>query len=144
MVNSSTEKNRPKTFRPEKFSAEKISAKNVFGRKIFMIGLLWTPDNTFLVPKDFSLKNARPKNISAENFSAEHFSSRKSFGRFFFDRKIFRSKISPSVSPKAEALGGFLPPRSVRRTSTYCPYPTPNRTPLIFPAERISQYQASQ
>ena len=31
--------------------------------------------------------------------------------------------------------GGRESPGSVRRTSTYRPYPTPNRTPLIFPAK---------
>ena len=59
----------------------------------------------------------RLKIFSAKNFSAEKF-----FGR----------KIRRPYRRRRKQLGG---PRSVRRTSTYRPYPTPKRTPLLVPAD---------
>ena len=90
-----------KVFRSKVFSAEKFFGRKIFGRK------------SFQPKKMFDRKKIRPKFFPAEQFSAD----------FFSGRKIFRSKNSPSVSPKAEAMGGGgSPPRSVGRTSTYRPY----------------------
>ena len=84
-------------FRPKKNSAE-----NFFGRKIFR-------------PKIF-----RPKIFSAETFFGRKFFRPKVFStENVFGRKHFWRKISPSVSPKAEAIGEVpggsgSPPRSAR------------------------------
>ena len=49
--------------------------------------------------------------------------------------KKFAVRIAKGGSNAGGPGGAEAPPRSVRRTSTYRPYPTPNRTTLIFPAD---------
>ena len=84
----------------------------IFGRKIFRL-------------KSFLAEIFRPKLFSAQIL----FSQKKCWTHLFFGPKIFWLKISPSVSPKAEAMGGGLgvagvrePPSvrpSVRRSQDY-------------------------
>ncbi len=82
-------------FSAENFSAENIPcSRNVFGRKFFV------------------------QFFFGRNIFGRKIFGRKTIGRNFFVRKIFRPKISPFVSPKAETMGGpggvGAPPRSVR------------------------------
>ena len=68
-----------KHFRLTTKSTEKFSTKNIFSP-------------TFFRPET---KTSRPNLFSVET---------KNRSKTFFERKCFRSKISPSVSPKAEAM----------------------------------------
>ena len=72
----------PSAIRTAKFSAEKFFVRKKFQPKNFSANFF------------FGRKFFRPKICSAEQFSG---------------RELFSSKISPSVSPKAEAIGGVRP-----------------------------------
>ena len=89
-----------------------VSAEKVFTRKSFRPKKSF--DRNVFRSKIYSIEKVvgqifvRPKCFPTENFFGQNcFWSKNLFGRKIYDRKKIRPKILPSVSPKAEALGGW-------------------------------------